>query len=279
MSRLALAGVLATAALSWSCAGGFSGSASASVSVSAEIQLPISDMPPKYASWVVEAEGYLQAVDAAFEMHTQATADLAAALGVEANADAIASFIRDAIQVETRMVCQPPSVKAGLVAECNAQAGARAGGKAGSGGASGQASAGIQANCQAKASLSLSPGSCKVETTVSEHPILSDAARWARIEANMKIVLQLSAVNAHLDGRGAGINSRGMTLYVESVTDLAGDPTLALQLNNIQAELKKGAEAASAANDKQGAMNRDLRVMTRAIDAQFPDLSASIHAG
>ena len=279
MTRLGLAGFFAAAALSTSCAGGFSGSATASVSVSAEIKLPIADMPPKYASWVVEAEGYLQAVNQAYEMHTQATAELAAALGVEANADAIASFIRDAIQVETTMVCQPPSLSAGLVAECNASASARAAGNAGSGGASGQASAGIQANCEAKASLSLSPGSCTLETTVSEHPILSDRARWAKIEANMQIILQLDAANSHLDGRGGDINARGLQLHVESVTDLASDPTLALQLNNIQAELKKGAEAVGAANDKQGAMNRDLDIMTGAIDAQFPELRASINAG
>jgi uncharacterized phage infection (PIP) family protein YhgE len=70
-----------------------------------------------------------------------------------------------------------------------------------------------------------------------------------------------------------------MKLYVESVTDLASEPTLALQLNNIQAELKKGAEAASAANDKQSAMNSDLGTMSGAIDAQFPELRASINAG
>jgi hypothetical protein len=33
----------------------------------------------------------------------------------------------------------------------------------------------------------------------------------------------LSAANAHLDGRGADINVRGMKLYAESVTDLAGE--------------------------------------------------------
>lgn len=280
MTRLGLAAAALTVALSAGCvgAGGFSGSASASVSVSAEIKVPIAQMPPKYAAWVVEAEGYLIAVNEAYEMHTRAVADLAAALGVEANADAIARFIRDAIQVETTLVCQPPSVSAGLVAECQADASARAAGNAGSGGASGQASAGIKANCQAQASLSLSPGSCTVETTVTEHPILSDASRWATIEANMKIILQLAEANTYLDGRGADINARGLELHVESVTDLAKDPTLALQLNEIQAELKAGAEAASAANDKQGAMNRDLRVMTGAIDDQFPALRASINA-
>jgi len=279
MSRTGLAAVLAAAALSAGCAGTMGGSASASVSVSAEIRVPLAKMPPKYASWVVEAEGYLMAVNDAYVMHTRATADLAAALGVEANADAIARFIRDAIQVETTLICQPPRFNASLVAECSAQANARAAGNAGGGGAAGEASAGIQANCQARAGLSLSPGSCRLETTVSEHPILSDAARWAKVEANMKIILQLSAVNAHLDGRGAGINSRGLKLYVESVTDLAKDPTLALQLNNIQAELKKGADATGEANDKQGAMNRDLNTMGGASDAQFPDLRAPINAG
>src|SRR5262245_959037 len=190
MTRLGLAaGFCAAVALSTSCGGGsFGGSASASVSVSAEIQVPIAKMPPKYASWVVEAEGYLLAVNQAYEMHTRATADLAAALGVEANADAIAKFIRDAIKVQTKLVCQPPSLSAGLVAQCSADATARAAGNAGSGGASGQASAGIQANCQAKASLSLSPGACTLQTTVSQHPILSDAARWAKVESNMKII-------------------------------------------------------------------------------------------
>ena len=177
------------------------------------------------------------------------------------------------------MTCTPPSFQAGLVADGRAQAGARASGKAGSGGAQGDASAGIQANCEAKASLSLSPGKCTIETTVSEHPILSDAAKWATIEANMKIVLQLSAANEHLDGRNAGINGRGLQLHVESVTDLAKDPTLALQLNKIQTELKKGAEAASAANDTQIAMNTELRTMTNAINSQFPDLQASINMG
>jgi hypothetical protein len=277
MIRMRLAALLVAAAALQGCAGTFG--ASASVEVSAEIRLPIADMPPKYASWVVEAEGYLMAVDEAYGRHTRATAELAAALGVEANAEAIARFIRDAIQIETRLVCQPPSVNAGLVAECSAAANARAAGNASGGGASGQASAGIEANCRARASLSLSPGSCTLETTVAEHPILSDPARWATIEANMKIVLQLSAANAHLDGRGADINARGLQLYVESVTDLATDPTLALQLNNIQAELERGAAATGAANDTQGAMNRDLRTMTRAIDAQFPDLRASIDAG
>lgn len=275
MSRLA--SLLVAAVALPGCAGSFG--ATASVSVSAEINLPIANMPPKYASWVVEAGGYLLAVNDAYAVHAQATADLAAALGVEASADAIARFIRDAIQVQTAFVCQPPSFNAGLAAECSAEANARAAGNAGNQGASGQASAGIQANCQARASLSLRPGSCTLETTVTEHPILSDPARWATIETNMKIILQLSEANVYLDGRGADINARGMRLYVESVTDLAKDPTLALQLNNIQAELKRGAEAASAANDTQGAMNRDLRVMTRAIDAQFPDLRFAIQAG
>jgi hypothetical protein len=95
----------------------------------------------------------------------------------------------------------------------------------------------------------------------------------------MKIILQLSAANEHLNGRGGDINARGLKLHVESVTDLASDPTLALQLNNIQAELKKGAEACGQANDKQGAMNSDLNTMTGAIDAQFPDLRLAIRAG
>jgi len=268
---------MAAVAFSTSCGGGTFG-AHASVSVSAEIQVPIAKMPPKYASWVVEAEGYLRAVDQAYDMQTRATADLAAALGVDANAGAIAQFIHDAIKVKTKLVCQPPSFNASLVADCSAKANARAAGNAGSGGATGGASAGIQANCQAEASLSLKPGSCTVETTVTQDPILSDPARWAKVETNMKVILQLHATNAYLNGRGAGINQRGIQLYGESVTDLAKDPTLALQLNNIQAELKKGADAVGAANDKQSAMNRDLGTMTDAIDAQFPDLSASISA-
>jgi hypothetical protein len=279
MIRTGLAVVVVAAALSTSCAGVVGGSASASVSVSAEIKVPIAQMPPKYASWVVEAEGYLYAVDEAYNRHQQAKAELAAALGVAADANAIADFIRSAIQVQTRLVCQPPSFNANLAANCSAEAGARAAGNAGGGGASGAASAGIQANCAARASLSLSPGSCTVETTVSEHPILSDAARWARIETNMKIILQLSAVNAHLDGRGAGINGRGLQLHIESVTDLAKDPTLALQLNNIQVELKKGADATAAANDRQNAMNSELGTISGAINAQFPDLRAAITAG
>ena len=228
------AALLATAALSAGCGGAaFGGSASVNVSASASIDLPLADMPAKYASWVVEAEGYLSAVNDAHARHTQATADLAAALGVEANASAIADFIRDAIQVESTLVCQPPSLSAGLAADCTANANARASGSAGSGGAYGESSAGIEANCQAKASLSLSPGSCTLETTVTEHPILSNEAKWAKIETNMKIILQLSAANAHLDGRGADINTRGLTLHVESVTDLASEPSLVLQLNNI----------------------------------------------
>jgi hypothetical protein len=281
MIRDGLVALVAAAALSTGCAGamGGSASASASVDVKAEIKVPLAKMPTKYASWVVEAEGYLFAVNEAYARHDQAKADLAAALGVEVDANAIANFIRDAIKVKTKLVCKPPSFNARMGAECTAEANARAAGKAGGGKASGDASAGIQANCEAKASLSLRPGSCTLETTVSEHPILSNPEKWAKIEANMKIVLQLSAVNAHLDGRGAGINSRGLTLYAESVTDLAKDPTLALQLDKIQAELKKGSDAASEANDKQGAMNSDLRTMTDAIEAQFPDLKASIQAG
>lgn len=279
MIRSGLAVVIASVALSSACAGGGSFRASASVSASAEIKVPIAQMPPKYASWVVEAEGYLFAVNQAYEMHGKATAELAAALGVEANANAIADFIRSAIQVETTMECTPPSFNASMVGECTASASARAAGNAGSGGASGDASAGIQANCQARASLSLSPGRCTMKTTVSQHPILSDADRWAKIEANMKIILQLSAANEHLNGRGGDINARGMKLYVESVTDLASDPTLALQLNNIQAELKKGADACGQANDKQSAMNSDLNTMTGAIDAQFPELRGAVRAG
>lgn len=279
MTHSALAAVLAAVSLSSACAGGGSFRASGSVSASAEIRLPIAQMPTKYASWVVEAEGYLEAVNQAYAMHARATADLAAALGVQANADAIANFIRSAIQVKTTLECQPPSFNASLVGECSASAGARAAGNAGGGGASGQASAGIQANCQAKASLSLSPGQCTLRTTVSQHPILSDPTRWAKVEANMKIILQLSAANRHLNGRGGDINGRGMSLYVQSVTDLASDPTLALQLNNIQAELKKGADACGKANDTQGAMNSDLNTMSGAIDAQFPDLRAAVHAG
>jgi hypothetical protein len=279
-----LAAVLAAVALSSACVagGGAGGGGSfhgeASVSASAEIQVPIAQMPAKYASWVVEAEGYLQAVNLAYEMHGRATADLAAALGVAANADAIANFIHSAIQVKTTLECQPPSFNASMVSECSASAGARAAGNAGNGGASGQASAGIQANCQAKASLSMSPGHCTLKTTVSQNPILSDAARWATIEANMKIILQLDAANAYLDGRGGDINARGMKLYVESVTDLASDPTLALQLNNIQGELQRGADACGKANDRQRAMNGDLNTMSGAINAQFPDLRASVNA-
>jgi hypothetical protein len=281
-STYALRAVIAAVSLSSACvaggAGGGSFQGNASVSVSADIRLPIAQMPPKYASWVVEAEGYLQAVNQAFEMHARATADLAAALGVQANADAIANFIRSAIQVKTTMECQPPSFNASLVGDCSASASARASGNAGNGGSSGHASAGIQANCQAKASLSMSPGHCTLKTTVSQNPILSDAARWAKIEANMKIILQLSAANAHLNGRGGDINVRGMQLYVQSVTDLVSDPTLALQLNNIQAELQSGANACGKANDKQAAMNGDLNTMSGAINAQFPDLRASISA-
>jgi hypothetical protein len=283
MIRIGFAAVAAAAAFSSGCAGGAIGGgtfeASASVEVSAEINLPIADMPPKYASWVVEAEGYLLAVDEAYERHLQAKAELAAALGVEVDANAIANFIRDAIQVESRLVCQPPSFNASLVADCQANANARASGNAGDGQASSEAAAGIQANCEARGSLSLSPGRCVLETTVTEHPILSDEARWAAVETNMKIVLQLSAANAHLDGRGGDINARGLQLYIESVTDLAGDPTLVLQMDKIQAELQTGADAAGEANDKQGAMNRELRTMTNAIDDQFPDLRASIQAG
>jgi len=280
MIRTSLAALVVASALSTSCGGAaIGGSASVSVEVSAEIKLPIADMPTKYASWVVEAEGYLQAVNEAYTRFTRAKADLAAALGVKADANAIAQFIRDAIQVETKLVCEPPSFNASLSAECQAEANARAAGKAGGGQASGEASAGIQANCEAKASLSLSPGGCTLETTVSEHPILSDAAKWAKVEANMQIILQLSAANEHLNGRGGDINVRGMQLYAESVTDLADDPTLALQLNNIQAELKKGADATSAANDKQGKMNSELGTMVDAIDSQFPDLRASIRVG
>ncbi len=283
MTRLPLAAVLAAASLSSACVAGGGGGGSfrgsASVSVSADIKLPIAKMPPKYASWVVEAEGYLWAVNQAYEMHGRATANLAAALGVEANADAIANFLRSAIQVKTTLECTPPSVNAGVVGECTASAGARASGNAGNGGASGQASAGIQANCQARASLSFSPGRCTMRTSVSQHPILSDAARWAKIETNMKVILQLRAANRHLNGRGGDINVRGMSLYVQSVTDLASNPTLVLQINNIQGELKKGADACSEANRKQGAMNGDLNTMSGAIDAQFPDLRASVNAG
>jgi hypothetical protein len=278
MARSGLACVLAAVALSSACVagGGVRGSASVDVSVDAQIKLPIAKMPPKYAAWVVEADGYLQAVNRAYEMKMRATADLAAALGVAADANAIAKFIRDAVKVKTTMECTPPSFNAGLVGECSANANARAAGNAGNGGASGQASAGIQANCEASASLSLSPGQCTLKTSVSTNPILSDPARWAKIETNMKVILQLSAVNEHLNGRGADINVRGMKLYVESVTDLASDPTLALQLNNIQAELKRGSAACGAANDKQNAMNNDLNTMSGAIDAQFPDLRASV---
>jgi hypothetical protein len=246
------------------------------VSVKADINLPIAKMPPKYASWVVEAQGYLWAVNQAYDMKTRATADLAAALGVAADANAIANFIHDAVKVKTTMTCTPPSFSASMVGECSASAGAQASGNAGNGGAAGQASAGIQANCEAKASLSLSPGQCTLKTSVSTNPILSDPARWAKIETNMKIILQLSAANHHLNGRGGDINVRGMALYVQSVTDLASDPTLALQLNNIQAELKKGSDACAKANDKQSAMNNDLNTMSGAIDAQFPDLRASV---
>jgi hypothetical protein len=278
MARSTLAAIIAAVSLSSACAGGGSFRGSASVSASAEIRLPIAQMPTKYASWVVEAEGYLLAVNQAYEMHGRATAELAAALGVQANANAIANFIRSAIQVKTTLECQPPSINAGLVADCSASAGARAAGNAGNGGASGQASAGIQANCRAKASLSLSPGRCTLKTTVSQHPILSDPNRWAKIEANMKIILQLGAANEHLNGRGGDINVRGMKLYVESVTDLASDPTLLLQINNIQAELQKGANACGKANDQQAAMNGDLNTMSAAIDAQFPDLRAAVYA-
>lgn len=258
--------------------GGGSFHGEASISASADIQLPIARMPAKYASWVVEAEGYLQAVNQAYEMQGRATAELAAALGVEANANAIANFIHSAIQVKTTLDCQPPSFNASMVSECSARANARAAGNAGDGRASGQASAGIQANCQAKASLNLSPGHCTLKTTVSQNPILSDANRWAKIEANMAIILQLNFANEHLNGRGGDINARGLKLYVESVTDLATDPTLAFQLSNIQLELKKGTDACGAANDKQRAMNRDLNTMSAAIDAQFPDLRVAVHA-
>ena len=120
---------------------------------------------PKYASWVVEAEGYLIAVNQAFDMHARATAELAAALGVEANADAIADFIRRRDQGEDDDGVHAAELQRGLVGECSASANARAAGNAGNGGASGQASAGIQANCQApRPSLSMSPGGCTMKT-------------------------------------------------------------------------------------------------------------------
>ncbi len=280
MIKNRFAALLAAAALSAGCGGAaFGGSASVSVSASADIKVPLAKMPTKYASWVVEAEGYLFAVNDAYGRHNRAVIDLAAALGVEANADAIANFIRDAIQVESTLTCTPPSFNASVVADCRASANARASGSAGNGAAYGAAEAGIQANCEAKASLSLSPGKCTLETTVTEHPILSDAARWAKIEANMKIVLQLHRANSFLDGRGEGINARGLKLHIQSVTDLASEPSLVLQMNNIQAELKKGAEATGQANDKQFAMNGDLNIMVRAIEAQFPTMRAAVNAG
>src|SRR5262245_28033381 len=110
MIRTGLAAILVTTAFSTGCAGTFGGSAS--FSASAEIRVPLADMPAKYASWVVEAEGYLQAVNEAYAKHVQARADLAAALGVDANADVIANFIRDAIKVQTKLVCQPPTFNA-----------------------------------------------------------------------------------------------------------------------------------------------------------------------
>lgn len=268
---VALVGALG---LSAGCAGTFG--ARASVNFSADIKVPITDMPPKYASWVVEAEGYLRSVNEAYARFTQARADLAAALGVEPNGQAIAKFIRDAIQVQTEVVCQPPSFNASFLTDCRAHGYAAASGKAANGQASSEAAGGIQANCEAMAGLSLSPGSCTMKTTVSQHPILGDPARWAIIESNMKVILQVSVANAHLDGRGAGINSRGMQLQVESVTDLANDPTLVVHLNSIQAELESGARAVGEANDKQAAMNSELRTMTDAIDAQFPSLRAAV---
>jgi hypothetical protein len=162
------------------------------------------------------------------------------------------------------------------VADCRARGSAAASGKAANGQASSEASGGIQANCEAMSSLSLSPGSCVMKTTVSQHPILGDAAKWAIVESNMKVILQLSIANTHLDGRGAGINSRGLQLQAESVTDLANDPTLVVQLNSIQVELETGAKAVGEANDKQAAMNTELGTMTEAIDAQFPSLRAAV---
>jgi hypothetical protein len=256
--------LLAVVSLLTGCAGSLSGSAS--VSVSAEIKLPIAEMPTKYASWVVEAEGYLYAVNEAYPRYLSARADLAAALGVQDDAGAIAKFIRDAIKVKTELVCTPATFNAGLTAECSAQA-------------AGEASAGIQANCEAKASLSISPGGCELRTTVNEHPLLGNPAKWAKAQGAMIILLQLAIVNGHLDGRGADINARGLALHVESVTDLASDPTLALQLNNIQAELKRGANACGEANDKQGEMNGGLDRMGGAINDQFPDLRVSVSAG
>lgn len=270
-----LSNVLAlTLALASGCVAG--GQFHASASVSAEIDLPIAKMPPKYASWSVEAAGYLKAVNQAFSMYDRATADLAAALGVHNDAGAIAGFLQRSIQVKTTLECTPPSFNASVVGECTASASARAAGNAGTGGAAGQASAGIQANCEASASLSFSPGACTMKTEVTQNPILGDAARWAKIEASMKVILQLAAANRHLDGRGADINVRGLQLNVEAYTDLAKDPTLALQLQNIQAELKRGADACGKANDKQAVMNRDLGTMAAAIDAQFPDLRAAV---
>jgi len=274
MRRTTLVSALAAVMLASGCAGTVSGGVT--VSASASIQIPIAQMPAKYASWVVEAEGYLYAVNMAYSRHARAKADLAAALGVGADANAIAGFIRDSIKVKTTLVCQPPRLEASFVADCRAKAYARASGSAGNGQASGAASAGIRANCEASGRLSLSPGGCKVTTQVSQHPLLSNAAKWAKAQAAMKIILQLSAANAHLDGRGESINRRGLQLHVQSVTDLAKAPTLVLQLPKIQAELKKGANATSAANDRQFAMNGELRKMTSAIDAQFPGLSASV---
>ncbi len=275
MLRFALAAVMATSLFLPACGGAVVGG-SASVSVSAEIRIPIAKMPPKYASWVVEAEGYLYAVNEAYRRHIQAKRNLAAALGVAADANAISNFIRNAIKVRTKLICQPPRFEASLVASCQAKASARASGRAGNGQAAGSASAGIRANCEARGRLSLSPGSCRLETSVSQHPLLRDQARWARAEAAMKVMFQLSAANRYLDGRGVGINQRGLRLHVQSITDLAKDPTLVIQMNRIQSELKRGAQATRAANDKQHRMNSDLRSMTGAINAQFPGLSAAI---
>lgn len=276
MARTRTVALVACLGLSVGCAGTFG--ARGSVSVRAEINVPIADMPPKYASWVVEAEGYLTAVNEAYVRFTQARADLAASLGVDAEGQAIASFIRDAVQVRTEMVCQPPSFNASFVTDCRAEANARASGKAGNGQASAESAGGIQANCEARGRLNLRPGSCTMTTTVNQHPILSDATRWAKIESDMKVILLLSVADGHLDGRGAGINNRGNQLRVESVTDLASDPTLALRLEAIQAELESGARAAVEANEKQAEMNRQLRTMSDAINAQFPALRASVTA-
>lgn len=253
--------VLATASLIITCGGGGnamgsgSASGSASVEVKAEVKMdiPLADMPEKYRIWAEETQEFLRIATWSENTMMGVKANLAAAFGLAAGADTatIVAKIKDAIK-KTVQIKVTAQASIDLRAQANASAG----------------NDGAQANANASAAMSASVKVERVET-VEIDPIVKD--NWDKIQMAIADMRKLPAVVAMLKGRGKGLSDRGFELVVTLPEDLKDNPTLALKVPKIKAELERGAKASGEADAKVDNIASTSVDINGVLDAKFPE--------